>query len=149
MNNYFNAIRTTAAICSFLLITTCAFAQQKKPTRTTNRSNVERNSMEEDQPIACNLLGLTAAERQRQKELRDRIFSGTQTVKELSNGYAVGVPSTRENILAVAELISLERVCCSFFHFDLEVGKTDQPLWLRITGGNGVKEFLKTELMKN
>src|SRR5262249_40247657 len=117
--------------------------------RKTNRNNGKRKSKEEDPPNAGNLLGLTAAERQRQKELRDRIFSGTQTVKELSNGYAVGVPSTRENILAVAEFISLERVCCSFFHFDLEVGKTDQPLWLRITGGQGGKEFLKTELMKN
>ena len=101
-----------------------------------------------DQPIACNLFGLTAAERQRQQELRNQIFSGTPTVRELKDGYAVGVPSTKENILAVAEFISLERVCCSFFHFDLEVGQSDQPLWLRITGGNGVKEFLKTELMK-
>ena len=101
-----------------------------------------------DQPIACNLFGLTAAERQRQKELHDQIFSGTPTVKELSNGYAVGLPSTRENILAVAEFISLERVCCSFFHFDLAVGQSEEPLWLRITGKSGVKEFLKTELMK-
>jgi hypothetical protein len=80
--------------------------------------------------------------------LRNQIFSGTPTLRELKDGYAVGLPSTKENILAVAEFISLERVCCSFFHFDLEVGQSDEPLWFRITGGNGVKEFLKTELMK-
>jgi hypothetical protein len=139
-------IRLAATTCSLLLITTSVFSQQKKPA-TESRSNVERNSMK-DQPIACNLFGLTPAERQRQKELRDQIFSGSPTVKELTNGYAVGLPSTRENILAVAEFISLERVCCSFFHFDLAVGQSEEPLWLRITGKSGVKEFLKTELMK-
>jgi hypothetical protein len=139
-------MRLAAATCSVLLITTSVFSQQK-PTSSESRSNAERNSMK-DQPIACNLLGLTPAERQRQKELRDQIFSGTPTVKELTNGYAVGLPSTRESILSVAEFISLERVCCSFFHFDLAVGQSEEPLWLRITGKSGVKEFLKTELMK-
>lgn len=139
-------INLAAATCSVVLITISGFSQQKGPV-TANRSNVERKSMK-DQPIACNLFGLTPSERQRQKELRDQIFSGTPTVKELPNGYAVGLPSTRENILAVAEFISLERVCCSFFHFDLAVGQSEEPLWFRITGKSGVKEFLKTELMK-
>ena len=146
MNNKFNTtLMRTAAICLPLLTIGSALALQKKAAPPASR-NAERNSMK-DQPIACNLFGLTAAERQRQQELRNQIFSGTPTVRELKDGYAVGVPSTKENILAVAEFISLERVCCSFFHFDLEVGQSDQPLWLRITGGNGVKEFLKTELM--
>jgi len=136
----------TAAICLLLTTVSSALAQQKKEATPANR-NAKRNSMK-DQPIACNLFGLTAAERQKQQELQNQIFSGTPTLRELKNGYAVGLPSTKENILAVAEFISLERVCCSFFHFDLEVGQADEPLWLRITGGDGVKEFLKTELMK-
>jgi len=146
MNKLNNTVIRTATISLLLLTIGSVFAQQKKAAPTANR-NTERNSMK-DEPIACNLFGLTAAERQRQKELQNQIFSGTPTLRELKDGYAVGLPSTKENILAVAEFISLERVCCSFFHFDLEVAKSDQPLWLRITGGNGVKEFLKTELMK-
>jgi hypothetical protein len=97
-----------------------------------------------DPPIACNLLGLTAAERLRQQELHEKLFSQADSVRELSSGYAVGLPGTRENILAVAEFITLERVCCSFFRFEIEVGRQEEPVWLRITGGKGVKEFLKS-----
>jgi hypothetical protein len=143
LNTTFKGI---SAICLLLVTTASALGQQKKPGAAAN-PKAEGNSMKE-QPIACNLFGLNAAERQRQKELRNQIFSGTPTLRELKDGYAVGLPSTKENILAVAEFISLERVCCSFFHFDLEVGQSDEPLWFRITGENGVKEFLKTELMK-
>ena len=98
-----------------------------------------------DPPIACNLLGLSAAERSRQQELHKLLFSRVENVRELSSGYAVGLPGTKENILAVAEFISLERVCCSFFRFELAVGRQDEPVWLRITGGEGVKEFLKSQ----
>ena len=55
------------------------------------------------------------------------------------------MPSTTENIMSVAEFISLERICCSFFRFELEAGKPEDPLWFRITGGEGVKEFMKSQ----
>lgn len=97
-----------------------------------------------DPPIACKLLGLTAAERIRQQELHKQLFSKAESVRELANGYAVGLPGTKENILAIAEFISLERVCCSFFRFELEVGRQEEPVWLSVTGGEGVKEFLRT-----
>lgn len=135
-----------AACCSVIVATTSASAQQKKPEKgpPATQRNAERKSMS-DQPLVCNLFGLTAAERLRQQELHKQLFSQAASVRELSNGYAVSFPATKENILGAAEFISLERVCCSFFHFDLEVGSQDEPVWLRITGGQGVKEFLKSE----
>jgi hypothetical protein len=120
--------------------------QQKQTGKetTTQQRTSESKSMT-DPPIACNLLGLTAAERLRQQELHKQLFSRTESVRELQNGYAVSLPGTKENIVAIAEFISLERVCCSFFRFELEVGRLEEPLSLRITGGEGVKEFLKTQ----
>ncbi len=129
--------------CSVLLATTSASAQQKKPEKGQTAKQGTRSMS--DQPIVCNLLGLTAAERVRQQDLHKQLFSQTESVRELSNGYAVGLPGTKENILGLAEFISLERVCCSFFHFELGVGRQEEPVWLRITGGEGVKEFLKSE----
>jgi hypothetical protein len=102
-----------------------------------------------DPPIACNLLGLTAAERVRQKELHKQLFSKVERVRDLPNGYAVGLPGSKETILAVAEFITLERTCCSFFRFELEVGRQEEPVWLRITGAEGVKDFLKTQFKLN
>jgi hypothetical protein len=42
-------------------------------------------------------------------------------------------------------LLALERLCCPFFAFQLEISKDGAPLWLRITGEEGVKEFMQLE----
>ncbi|MFY9556362.1 MAG: hypothetical protein WAV20_06165 [Blastocatellia bacterium] len=129
-----------------LLVAASASAQQQKQPdkrRPAQTASGETKPMT-DPPIACNLVGLSAAERSRQQQLHELLFSRTTGVRELSNGYAVSLPGTKENILAVAEFISLERVCCSFFRFKLEAGNQDEPLLLSITGGKGVKEFLKS-----
>src|SRR5712692_20346 len=105
MRNY----TSTAVI--ILLVSTSAFAQQKQTSkgRPAQKGTSESKSMT-DPPIACNLLGLTAAERLRQQELHEQLFSQAESVRELPNGYAVSLPGSKENILAVAEFISLERV---------------------------------------
>ena len=143
-----NALLASAGIT--LLVSSSAFAQQnqKDQPRPAPQSTTESKSMT-DPPIACNLLGLTAAERVRQKELHKQLFSKVERVRELANGYAVGLPGSKETILAVAEFITLERTCCSFFRFELEVGRQEEPVWLRITGGEGVKDFLKTQFKLN
>lgn len=147
MHNWITAVRIAplAAVGLTLLVPASASAQQKQTgkERPAQQGKTESKSMI-DPPIACNLLGLTAAERLRQQELHKQLFSKAENVRELANGYAVGLPGTKENILAIAEFIGLERVCCSFFRFELEVGRLDEPVWLSVTGGEGVKEFLKT-----
>jgi hypothetical protein len=148
MRNWISTLTVAllAAATITLLVPASAFAQQKQTGKRgpAQPATSEGKSMT-DPPISCNLFGLTAAERLRQQELHKQLFSRDESVRELPNGYAVGLPATKENILAVAEFISLERVCCSFFRFELEVGRQEEPVWLRITGGEGVKEFLKTQ----
>ena len=122
----------------------CLLSLQPISAQEKQRKSTEKKSMN-DQPIACNLLGLNKAQLKRQHELHQQLFSHKLEIRELSDGYAIGLPSTTENIMSVAEFISLERICCSFFRFELEAGKLEDPLWFRITGGEGVKEFLKSQ----
>jgi len=150
MHNYKTtvAVVVLAACCSILITALPASAQQKESSKQSAKQAKTEAKPMKDQPIVCNLFGLNASERARQKELHKQLFSDLSNVRELSDGYAIGLPSNKETILAAAEFISLERLCCSFFQFELAVGQTDEPLWLRITGKHGVKEFLKTELMR-
>lgn len=97
-------------------------------------------------PIACNLFALDKAQRKRQEELWNRLIPARKGIRELTDGYAIGITSSAENLLATAELISLERACCPFFRFELEVRGNDELMWLKLTGGEGVKAFLKTAL---
>lgn len=142
---------TIAALAfgAILGLCTAASAQQEEPVtkKPAPRVKTETKSMP-NQPIACNLFGLTEQQRKRQQELRALLFEEGREVRELPDGYAIGLPATAANILAAAEFVTLERLCCPFFRFELAVGGTAEPAWLRLTGGKDVKEFLKSELMR-
>ena len=51
--------------------------------------------------------------------------------------------------MAIAKFIENERLCCPFFKFGLELGPENGPLWLRLSGGEGVKEILQTTLFES
>lgn len=135
-----------AAACAiaFSLIFGGAATRQIKQTPPSN--NKREDKQVADPPIVCNLFGLSETQRKRQQELHRTLMAGVKDVRELPDGYGIRFPSTSSNIEAVAEYITLERVCCPFFHFELQVGCEDEPMWLNLTGREGVKKFLKSEL---
>jgi hypothetical protein len=102
---------------------------------------VEKKSPVES-PIACEVGGLDAQQRSRQRAVLAALRSSFQEVREMPEGYAFRLPASASSILTVAEFISLERVCCPFLDFTLEVGREGGPLWLRLGGREGGKEFL-------
>ena len=100
---------------------------------------------QEDPPFACNLAALTKEQRQRHIELSKQMRESVQEVRELPDGYALRFASDSKTILSLAEFVSYERLCCPFFKFTMEIECSDQPVWLQMTGREGIKEFLKTE----
>lgn len=93
--------------------------------------------------FACNMNALGSSERARHRELSQALFAAVQERKELPNGY--GFRMAPEHLVRAAEWVSLERKCCPFFAFEIEQGKNQGPLWLRITGADGVKPFIREE----
>jgi hypothetical protein len=99
-----------------------------------------------ESPFFCRLDALTAEERERHLALSKRLKESRQEVRELADGYAIRFPGDRKHLLDVAQFISRERLCCPFFTFELEASGEEKPLWLRLRGGEGVKEFLKAAM---
>lgn len=99
-------------------------------------------------PVACSLTAMTEDQRRRHTHLREQMQKGVEEVKELPNGYAFRFAADAKTLTNLAEFISLERLCCPFFKFELAVDG-DGPAWLRLTGGEGVKEFVKTAFVRN
>jgi hypothetical protein len=89
-------------------------------------------------------MALDATQRQRHQQVSKELFAAIHAARELPDGYAFSLPAETPVILLAAEFISRERLCCPFFEFQLEVKNGDTPLWLRITGRDGVKQFLKS-----
>ena len=44
------------------------------------------------------------------------------------------------------DFIVFERACCPFFTFELTFEPDSGPIWLRLRGQEGVKEFIKQDL---
>jgi hypothetical protein len=93
--------------------------------------------------FACNISALTSAERARRQDLSRTLLTAVQEKSELRDGYAFRLPSSAW--MTAAEWVSFERKCCPFFAFELEQPKDDGPVWLRITGSDGVKAFIEEE----
>ena len=98
-----------------------------------------------DPPIACQLKALDAEQRTRQKELLNVVRDKIQKTVELSNGFALQMPNDHATFLEVAEWVSLERRCCGFAEFVLEM-RLDDTVWVTITGRPGAKEILAAEM---
>ena len=92
-------------------------------------------------PIACRPNALDATARQRQQALLERVRGLIEAREELADGRVFRLPPTVEVLRDVAEWASLERRCCPFLAFTLE-WRMDDTVWIRLTGGPGVKEFL-------
>lgn len=98
----------------------------------------------EDQPLAC-VPNAVAPDQQEHwvKEIVPKLYKAVQEIRELPNGWAWRLPGTPEVLLLVAEDLNMERLCCPFVTYTLEIEPNRGPFWLRMTGGEGVKEFLR------
>src|SRR4030095_9376521 len=66
--------------------------------------------------------------------------------RELNNGFAFKFTGTDNVIDEVIDFIKLERECCDFFTFSLSISGDKNEAWLELTGPEGAKEFIETEL---
>lgn len=100
---------------------------------------------EQDPVFVCNMLALNAEERARHIEVTKQLRAITKEDCELSDGYGFRFSSEQSNILLISEFIARERLCCPFFSFEMAVEPEDGPLWMRLHGAEGIKDFIKAE----
>jgi hypothetical protein len=94
--------------------------------------------------LACNIKAIDPAERPRYNHLVKRLRTATHDRGELSDGYTYKLDTREITLPEVAEWIAMERLCCPFLTFQLEVkGSDDSRLTLR--GPVGAKTILSQE----
>jgi hypothetical protein len=96
-----------------------------------------------DIPIACKPTDNEIASRQNSLDDLWAKVAGTQ---ELADGYAFRFPNTDEIAQELLSFILAERQCCPFFQLELAFTPENGPIWLHLLGGDGVKQFVETEL---
>lgn len=106
---------------------------------------IDTNSQQpsEEQALACTIAEFSAEDRQRHQQVIDELKATRLNVRELPDGVAFQYPSDTLTLLNIAEFMSREHRCCSFFRLTLEIEPGQESAWLSITGSSQVKEFLK------
>jgi hypothetical protein len=95
----------------------------------------------QDVPIVCDLTVFSAEARQEMAGLPE-LFRAVAQVRELPDGYAFQFSNESGMFMQIATFVEHERQCCPFYSFALEAEPNHGPFWLRMRGGEGVKEFM-------
>ena len=95
-------------------------------------------------PVACNLNAFDAEQRRRHQSLTLELLAAVQQSGELEDGYSFRLPGDEATIRKITEWVMLERRCCPFISFGLEIGDEGQPVLLNLTGKQNVKALLKS-----
>ena len=102
--------------------------------------------IEKESPFACVMGAIEPAKRGQHLATIRQVFGAVTSIRELPDGYAFELPNQSETLLKATEFITLERLCCPFSGFILEVEREGGPLWLQLTGREGVKPFIHGEI---
>lgn len=75
-----------------------------------------------------------------------KLFQSVKAIRELPNGYAFQLPNESDLLRLAAEFVTLERLCCPFFGFRIEIESEGGAISLNLTGREGVKPFIMAEI---
>ena len=97
-------------------------------------------------PFACNALALSPEARKRHfEEVGPALLKLKKSTHELSDGYEFEFSADKATCQLLTDWVIDERLCCPFLDIELRFGRESGPLWLRLTGRPGTKEFIKED----
>ena len=96
--------------------------------------------------FACNAFALSPEARKRHfDEVGPALLKLKKSTRELPDGYEFELPPDKGTYQLLTQWAYQERLCCPFFDIDVRFERENGPLWLRLTGRPGTKEFIKEE----
>jgi hypothetical protein len=93
-----------------------------------------------DLPIACTLT--EAQLRERRQAVMNLFRSAQASISELPEGYAFTLPASSETLHRLAQVVDLERECCSFLTFKIVVEAAQGSMRLEVTGPIEAKKLI-------
>lgn len=123
----------------------CRVAQSCSKTccSSTDTTNTDSTMEITRKPLSCKLT--TPEIQERKQTVIKQLKSQVKEKKELGNGYSYRFNGDDATLDLLTGFIKTERLCCDFFNFKLDINNQGF-IWLDITGPEGAKEFIMTEL---
>lgn len=146
MNNKFRII-SLAGLASLLAISSSTMGNAQTPSSEDRCERPAQSATADHQsPFACDRLALDPVARKRHfDELGPTLRSMRKAVHELPDGFEFQFSPDPQTVALVAEWAAGERLCCPFFNIELRMEPEGGPLWLRLTGRKGTKDFIRVD----
>lgn len=98
--------------------------------------------MKTEIPILCSLNDYEL--RDRREEYLQRMSGSIREVAELENGFCYTFLAEGNVLADLAAIIRLERECCPFLNFELNVPAGSDYVTLKLTGQDGTKDAVSS-----
>jgi hypothetical protein len=95
----------------------------------------------------CNTTALNPVDRANHKLLTDKLVAERTRVVETEKGYEFQYSPSTVSLAELAKWVTDESKCCSFFDFHIDLENEGTLVCLRLTGANGIKEFVRSEFL--
>lgn len=139
----FQKQRLVAGVLLMIALESCGgFTKAAQPAPGRQEKQVMSESK-----FYCNTKALNPAERTRHKLLTDKLVAQRTRVAETDKGYEFEYSPSTVSLEELTEWVAAESKCCPFFDFHIDLENEGSLLCLRLTGGKGVKEFIRTEFV--
>lgn len=145
-NGNFAAIRGATALGGVLIVAVFGgLSSQPRKQNTPQSKGAGDVMVTEKTGLYCNVKALTPMEWVHHIQASKRLAGARLKTVELADGYAFQLQSESVPLADVADWVVNERKCCPFFDFEIELEGDGGPLWLKLRGKDGVKQFIRME----
>ena len=93
----------------------------------------------------CNMKALSHTERIKHMLLTGKLIMARKEIVETETGYEFQFSPSNVSVEDLANWVVAESKCCPFFDFHIDLEEEGRLLCLRLTGEEGVKEFIRSE----
>ena len=137
--------KTAAAAALALLIMGSTVAATPERSRLRRQANKENQMTTTQSKFYCNLKALTPEERTHLRQLGDKLKATRTKVVEMGNGYEFQFSPKDVTLAELTNWVRMESKCCPFFDFHIDLENEGTLLCLRLTGEEGIKQFIRNE----
>jgi len=132
------------AVAGLAALLSSGALMQASPQETKTKEK-EKQVLTTQNKFYCNIKALNPAERTRHKQLTEKLIAGRTEIVETEKGYEFQYSPSNVSIGELADWVAAEGKCCPFFDFHIDLEREGKVLCLRLTGGEGIKPFIRSE----
>ena len=137
--------RNTVAAALAVLIAGNAGLAPIRAAAQAQAANTEKPMTTAQSKFFCNTKALTPEERAHHKQLGDKLMTARKAIVETEKGYEFQFGPQDASLAELADWVVAESKCCPFFDFHIDLENEGKLICLRLTGEEGVKQFIRAE----